>query len=548
MNMRWMKLSAVLTVLVTSGAAAQIFTEALLDTIQHTAFRYFWQEANPSNGLIKDRSQSGAPSSIAAVGFGMSAICIGVDHGWVTREAARDRVLTTLRTFWEGPQGPAPTGVMGYKGFFYHFLDMTTGTRTWTSELSTIDTGLLLAGILDARQYFSGGDTTETRIRALADSIYRRMDWEWFRNFHPGLLMQWTPETGFSQAQWIGYNEASIMYILALGSPSHPIDYSGWAAWTSGYRWQTHYLQTYVVFPPLFGHQYSHCWIDFRNIADEYMRGRGITYFENSRRATLAQRTYAIANPGGHAGYSDSLWGITASDTPTGYSARGAPPPENDDGTITPTAPISSIPFAPEAVIPVIHKMWNSYRPQLWTQYGFRDAFNLNVNWWDTDIIGIDQGPIIIMIENYLNQRVWNRFMQNADVQRGLQQAVFQPVTDVREEGGPEYFELRQNYPNPFNGETRIGYGVSPAPARPSGSNVAGWRTTGSGGGLGSGGWVTLKVYDVLGRVAATLIDAQMPPGSRSVSWDATGFPSGIYYYRLTAGPFTQTRPMLLLK
>ena len=525
--MRWMKLSAVLTALVTSGAAAQIFTEALLDTIQHTAFRYFWQEANPSNGLIKDRSQSGAPSSIAAVGFGMSAICIGVDHGWVTREAARDRVLTTLRTFWEGPQGPAPTGVMGYKGFFYHFLDMTTGTRTWTSELSTIDTGLLLAGILDARQYFSGGDTTETRIRALADSIYRRMDWEWFRNFHPGLLMQWTPETGFSQAQWIGYNEASIMYILALGSPSHPIDYSGWAAWTSGYLWQTHYLQTYVVFPPLFGHQYSHCWIDFRNIADEYMRGRGITYFENSRRATLAQRTYAIANPGGHAGYSDSLWGITASDTPTGYSARGAPPPENDDGTITPTAPISSIPFAPEAAIPVIHKMWNSYRPQLWTQYGFRDAFNLNVNWWDTDIIGIDQGPIIIMIENYLNQRVWNRFMQNADVQRGLQQAVFQPVTDVQEEGGPESFELRQNYPNPFNGSTKIGYRIQD---------------------MGDGGRVTLKVYDVLGRVAATLIDAQMPPGSRSVSWDATGFPSGIYYYRLTAGPFTQTRPMLLLK
>ncbi len=523
-------LIAVMTIAAACGqGAAQISTEAVLDSIQRTAFRYFWLEANPANGLIRDRSQSGSPCSIASTGFGLSAICIGVDHGWVTREAARDRVLTTLRTFWMKPQGPSASGTIGYKGFFYHFLDMTNATRTWTSELSTIDTALLLAGIIDARQYFSGSDSVETAIRALADSVYRRMDWDFFRNFHPGLLMQWTPEQGFSAAQWVGYNEASIMYLLALGSPTHPVDYSAWATWTGGYRWETHYLQTFVPFPPLFGHQYSHCWIDYRNIADEYMRGRGITYFENSRRATLAQRAYAVANPGGHAGYSDSLWGITASDTPTGYRARGAPPPENDDGTITPTAPVSSLPFAPEAVLPVIRTMWDRYPSQLWTPYGFRDAFNLNVNWWDSDIIGIDQGPMIIMIENHLHQRVWNRFMQNADVQRGLQQAGFLPVTAVSAQTVPAAYDLFQNYPNPFNGVTRIVYRV---------------------GEPGKGGTraVTLRVHDLLGRTVATLVEGQADPGEHTAVWDAAGFPSGVYFCTLSGQETARTRPMILLR
>src|SRR5712692_905166 len=330
---------------------AQITTDQLLDTLQHTAYNFFWYEANPSNGLIKDRSATGAPCSIASVGFGMTAICIGVDHGWVTREAARDRVLTTLRTFWFGPQGPGQSGYIGYKGFFYHFLDTNTAVRTWDSELSTIDSGLLFAGIVYVRQYFGGTDSTESEIRSLADSIYYRADWEWFRNFNPGLLMGWKPGTGFGgYGQWIGYNEAMIMYILAYGSSTHPIsDQYGWQAWTSGYQWQSQYGYTYVIFPPLFGHQYSHCWVDFRNIADGYMRSRGIDYFENSRRATLAQRAYCAANPGGWVGYSDTLWGITASDDTGGtYSARGAPPPQSDDGTLVPTAPISSLPFAPD--------------------------------------------------------------------------------------------------------------------------------------------------------------------------------------------------------
>jgi hypothetical protein len=530
--MRRRSITLLCALVLAASANAQLSTPALLDTIQHTAFKFFWYEANQNTGLIKDRSTPSSASSIASVGFGLSAICIGVDHGWVTREAARDRVLRTFQTLWQKPQGSG-NGYSGIYGLFYHFLDMTTGTRAWDSELSTIDTGLLLAGIIDAKQYFDGTDPTETRIRNLADSIYQRMNWDLMRNYHPGILMGWMPGTGFlNYGQWIGYNEASIMYILALGSPTYPVDNSAWDLWTAGYLWQTHYGQTYVNFPPLFGHQYSQCWIDYRQIADAYMREKGITYFENSRRATLAQRAYCIANPAGHKGYSDSLWGITASDVPNGYAARGAPPAENDDGTITPTAPISSIAFAPEVVIPVIHNMWNNYRPQLWTQYGFRDAFNLDKNWWDSDIIGIDQGPIIIMIENYLNQRVWNRFMKNPDVQRGLEMAGFTSLTGVKEQPtAPAEFRLEQNWPNPFNPFTVIKY------------TVGGVR----GQGLGARD-ISLIVYDVLGREVATLVNDLKAPGSYEVRFDGSKLASGVYVYRMTAGSFVQSKTMVLLK
>jgi hypothetical protein len=524
--MKRITILAMLLAVLAGSARAQLSTEALLDTIQHTAFNFFWNEANPANGLIKDRSAPGAPCSIASVGFGLSAICIGVDHGWVSRQAARDRVLTTLLTFWRGAQGPG-NAYMGNYGLFYHFLDMTTARRAWDSELSTIDTGLLLAGIIDAKQYFGGSDSMETSIRNVADSIYYRMNWDLMRNYSPGILMGWMPGTGFlGYGQWIGYNEASIMYILAIGSPTYPVDASGWQKWTSGYKWETHYGYTYVIFPPLFGHQYSHCWIDYRNINDQYMRDQGITYFENSRRATLAQQAYAVANPSGYTGYSDSLWGLTASDTPTGYNARGAPPPENDDGTITPTAPISSLPFAPEAVIPVMRNMWNNYRTQLWTPYGFRDAFNLGKNWWDADIIGIDQGPIIIMIENYRTQAVWKRFMKNPDVQRGLQVAGFLPVTGVREEETPGAYGLQQNYPNPFNPTTTIPFSL------PAGTRHA----------------VTLRLYDVLGHLVATLVNDERPGGSYRVPFDASGLASGTYYYRLQSGKSAITRMLTLLR
>lgn len=515
--------------LVMSAPPAQaLTTPALLDTLQHTGFNYFWNEANPSNGLIKDRSTLGSPCSIAAVGFGLSAICIGVDHGWVTRTAARNRVLTTLQTFWNQPQGLGVSGTIGYKGLYYHFLDMNSATRTWTSELSTIDTALLFAGIIDAKQYFNQNEPTENSIRALADSITWRADWEFMRNSNPGILMGWKPESGFAgYGQWIGYNEAMIMYILALGSPTHPVPASCWNTWTSGYNWSTQYGYTYVIFPPLFGHQYSHCWIDYRNIHDAYMELKGITYFENSQRATLAQRAYCIANPLNRTGYSATLWGITASDDPFGYSAHGAPPSQNDNGTITPTAVASSIPFQPDEVIPTLHNLYNTYGASLFGTYGFKDAFNLTVNpdWYGTDFLGIDQGPIVIMIENYRTEAVWNRFMQNADIRRGLTRAGFTQVVGIGDDVTEKPpFTLLQNAPNPFTRSSVITYRLDAALP------------------------VTLRLIDVAGREVLRLVDEVQGPGAFTARIPGESLPSGIYIYQLEAGGQSVSRRATLLR
>ena len=508
------------------GQSTTINDTTFLDQVQRASFDFFWNEANPDNGLIKDNSRTDSPCSIASVGFGLTAICVGIDHQWITREAGRQRVLTTLNTFWTKPQGRDAQGFIGYKGLFYHFLDMNTALRTWNCELSSIDTALLLAGILYARQYFSENQTDENQIRALADSIYYRVDWQWMRNFQPNITLGWFPETGFINAWWRGYNEAMIMNILALGSPTHPAPTSIWSAWTSGYSWQTHYSYSYVNFPPLFGHQYSHCWIDFRTIQDAYMKNKGITYFENSRRATLAQRAYCIANPGKFKGYGENVWGITASDGYNGYRARGAPPAENDDGTISPTAPGGSIPFAPEVCISALKYMYDTYRLSLWTKYGFCDAFNLTVNWWSPIVIGIDQGPFVLMIENYFNGKVWDTFMQNPDIQRGLERAGFVTISGVQQDQiqPPTGYVLYQNYPNPFNSSTVIRYFV-PESVR-----------------------VKITILDVLGQEVAKLVDETKFQGEHSIAFDGSNLASGIYFCQIQADNYAAIKKMLLVK
>jgi hypothetical protein len=404
--------------------------DEFLDYVQQAAFHYFWYEANPANGLVRDRSQPYSAGSIAATGFGLTAITIGIDRGWITRAAGRDRTLTTLRTFWQQPQGPEPTDRIGYRGWFYHFLEMDSATRAGSSELSSIDTALFLAGMLDARQYFYQSHAEEEEIRSLAEAIFERVDWLWMTAEEDSLSMGWMPETGFLGARWIGYNEAMILYLLGMGASEDSLPPDQWDSWTSGYEWATHFGYSYVQFPPLFGHQYSHMWVDFRHIADPYMLEKGLTYFENSRRATLAQRAYCMENPGGFTGYGSRVWGLTACDGPGtdgffSYIARGAPPPENDDGTIAPTAVGGSMPFAPEHCLPTLRHLYDTYRSNLWTGYGFRDAFNLQANWWGPDILGIDQGPILIMLENFRSQSVWRRFMQDPVIRRGLQAAGF---------------------------------------------------------------------------------------------------------------------------
>jgi hypothetical protein len=498
-------------VVVAPVRAQPLTTEAMLDTLQHTAFNFFWLESNTLNGLIRDRSTTGSPCSIASLGFGFSAICIGIDRGWVSREDGRTRIKSALETLWNGPQSNAAAGTIGYKGLYYHFLDMFTARRTWDSELSTIDTALLFAGMIDAKQYFDGADPEDVAVRALCDSIYYRADWNFMRFNSAGIRMGWKPGTEFNGfGTWIGYNEAMILYILALGSPTFPVATGTWTTWTSGYLWGTLYGYEFVRFPPLFGHQYSHCWVDFRNIWDSYMQFRGITYFENSRRATLAQQAYCAANPGGHSGYSASLWGLTASDDPFGYSAHGAPPPVNDNGTITPTAAISSVPFTPAQSIDFMHHLWNNYRAQLWSPYGFRDAMNLNLNWFATDVIGIDQGPIVVMIENHRTGAVWQRFMQNADVQRGLQRAGFVPAPAT--DSGP--------------GTGDAGCALAPATNPVRGATEVSFR-------LPHAGRVTLQVFDAGGRLVQELAKGVRGGGDHRVPFDAAAVPSGVYFYRL---------------
>jgi len=403
--------------------------DQFLEYVQQTAFDYFWYAANPTNGLVPDRSSS-SPCSIAAVGFGLTAIGIGIDHGWISRTQGVTRVLATLNTFLNGPQGPQSAGIIGYNGWFYHFLDMNTALRSPNSELSSIDTALLLGGILYAKQYFDGTNANETAIRLMADTIFNRVDWNWMARGTNMVSMGWFPTTGFIAPNWIGYNEGMIIYVLGLGAATNPLPASAWGQWTSGYTWATLYGYSFVPFPPLFAHQYSHCWIDFRHITDAYMNSHDTTYFENSRRATLAQRNYCIANPGGQVGYSSTIWGLTACDDPISYKAHGAPPAENDNGTIAPTAPGGSMPFAPEVAIPALRAMYN-FRTHIWTAYGFKDAFNLGAQWYANDELGIDEGPIVIMIENYRTQQPWRLFMRNEEAQRGLQRAGFVPLPFV---------------------------------------------------------------------------------------------------------------------
>lgn len=405
--------------------------DAFLEYVQQTAFDYFWYEVNPVRGLVRDRNDPVANASTAATGFGLSGIAIGVDRGWITRPQGAARVLATLRTFGESPQGPNLTGTIGYRGWFYHFLDMETGLRSGTTELSSIDTALLLAGILDCKQFFNGSDTNEVAIRSLADLIVNRVDWQWMANGGNSLSHGWRPESGFISSRWIGYNEAMILYLLGLGAATNPLPAVHWETWTSGYTWRTNDSLAFVPFPPLFGHQYSHCWVDFRHNADAYMRAKASTYFENSRRATLAQREYCVRNPGRFAGYSTNVWGLTACDGPgfapfLDYTARGTPPPVNDDGTIAPTAAGGSLPFTPEYSVPALRFMYDRFLTNIWTGYGFRDAFNLEADWWGPHVLGIDQGPILLMAENFRSGRVWKRFMQNPEIQRGLLAAGFE--------------------------------------------------------------------------------------------------------------------------
>ncbi len=418
----------------------------MLELLQAETFKYFLKEINLETGLIADKTQPGAASSIAAVGLGLTSYIAAIERGLMSRADAVKRTLAVLQFLYAAKQGPE-TDASGYKGFFYHFLDMKTGKRACACELSTIDTAILMAGVLTIQQYFTGNTTEENSIRDLADKLYLRVDWQWALNGGKTISHGWKPESGFLPYRWEDrYSEAIILYVLALGSPTHPIDASGYKEWTSTFEWMKIYDIECIYAGPLFIHQMSHIWIDFNGINDDLNRKVGIDYFENSRRATCIQQKYAIENPKGYAHYNKHGWGFTASDGPGpctvmvngierefyDYIARGVPF-GCDDGTISPWAVVASLPFEPEMILKTIRHAIEKLDLKKYSDYGFDSSFNptfphkgVNPNGWISPWqFGLNQGPIVIMIENYQSGLIWETFKKCPYIIKGLKSAGF---------------------------------------------------------------------------------------------------------------------------
>lgn len=419
--------------------------EERLDHLQQETFNYFWNETNPDNGLIPDNTlKAGDPASIAGVGLALTTYIVGVERGFIDRARALERTLATLRFFWNSPQSDRPDAT-GYRGFYYHFLDMKTGRRAWNCELSTIDTAILLAGALSAAEYFNRDTPLEQDVRHLAERLYARADWPWARNENAKVCHGWTPERGFLPDFWEGYNEGLILYVLGLGAPAFPLSEDSYEAWTSTYRWTKLYGHEFLYGGPLFMHQLSHLWIDFRGIQDAYMRDKCIDYFENSRRAAYVQQAYAIRNPKRFVDYGEFAWGITASNGPgpvtrrsngvtrrfLGYRARGVPYGP-DDGTLAPWAVVASLPFAPEIVLPTSLHALERF-PKMDSEYGlacsvnptFRGSGHQKDGWISDAHFALDQGPVIVMIENYRSGLIWRLMRRSAPIVRGLRRAGF---------------------------------------------------------------------------------------------------------------------------
>ncbi len=416
-----------------------------LRRLQRHSFDYFVYEVNRGNGLVLDKTAPDWPASIAAMGMALTAYTVGAERLFISRAEAAERTLTTLRFLAASEQSDSPQAT-GYKGFFYHFLDMQTGRREWNSELSSIDTALLIAGALAAAQYFDGTAADEAEIRALAKMLYERIDWAWMLEGKQTICHGWTPEQGFLPYRWEGYDEALILYLLALGSPTHPIAPASYDAWCRTYEWKEIYGFHLLYAGPFFIHQMSHIWCDFRGVRDAFMREHDCDYFENSRRATYVQQQYAIRNPLGFKHMNDWCWGVSASDGPGSvtkrvdgvervffdYLARGAPFGP-DDGTVAPWAVVASLPFAPEIVAPTISHL-RSLHVEVPNPYGFKASFNPafnegiddRVGWVSPYHFGINEGPTVLMIENERSGLIWSLMRRCGPLAKGFRIAGFE--------------------------------------------------------------------------------------------------------------------------
>ncbi len=421
-------------------AFAALSDDVLLDQLQYAAFSYIENFNNVQNGLVADTSRKYSPCSIAVVGFALSCYPIAVEHGWITRAAAAGQALKTISFFTHSAQGDQPDAT-GHKGFYYHFLDMQTGRRSWQCELSLIDTALLIAGMLTAACYFDG-DGEESQLRSLADALYRRVDWRWTQNAAGTMSQGWKPECGFLHYGWEGYNEAAILYVLALGSPTFPLSSEGFAAWTLTYQWENILGHDVLYSGPLFTHLFAHAWIDFRDIRDSFMVEKRCDYFENTRSAIAIHREHAARNPDGFESYGRNCWGVTAGDGPGnqdlrrdgrdrrffGYMSRGVPYGP-DDGTIAPWAMLATLPFGARAALAGTRHLLEKY-PQVCNQGRFASGFNPTLDaddggWVSEGWYGLDQGLLVMMIENGRTGLIWNLLRGCPYVRVGLQRAGF---------------------------------------------------------------------------------------------------------------------------
>ena len=390
---------------------------ALLDELERAAFDYFWNEANPHTGLVRDRAKANGGDtrkvgSIAATGFGLTALCIGYQRNYRSREEIKNRVRNSLRFLSQ--QAPH------VHGFFYHFVNIETGERSYSSEISPIDTAIFLCGVLTCRAYFN-----DPEIHRHAKVLYNRINWNWALNKGDTFAMAWTPESGFSAHRWDSYCESMMLYLLALGSPTHPIPSE---CWNSIRRpWMTYANYHFISSPaPLFVHQFSHAWFDFRGKQDDYT-----DYFENSVLASQAHQQFCEELNHRFPCYSRKMWGITASDSHKGYVAWGGPPMQGPiDGTIVPAASAGSLPFVFKDAIEVLKNLRSYYGNRIWKRYGFVDAFNPLTGWVSSDVLGIDVGISMLMAENARSQFVWNTFMRNHEVKVAMDRANFRSLAE----------------------------------------------------------------------------------------------------------------------
>jgi len=498
-----------------------------LTMLQEATFRFFWDYAHPVSGLIRDRKGSGNVVTTSGTGFGVMAIIVGIERGFITRQQGTERILK-IANFLEQKADR-------FHGMWSHWLNGETGKviafSTYDNGGDLVESAFMLQGLLTARKYFDQNNAGEDSIRSISTRLWEQAEFDWYRRYTNGasLYWHWSPIYAWQMNMPVyGWNEAMIVYILGIASPTHGVPAS---LYTSGWASQSYYKngKTFYGYKlsvgwdyggPLFFAHYSFLGFDPRNKKDAFAN-----YFVNNKNHSLIQREYAKANPKGMPGYNILTWGLTASDDPFGYGAHEV---SNDNGTISPTAALSSMPYTPTESIMTLKNFYGTYGDRIWGIYGFKDAFNVKENWYATSYLAIDQGPIIGMVENYRSQVLWNNFMKNAEIDSALKKIGFVPdPTDVAEDVATlKEFSLQQNYPNPFNPETIISYQLTEK------------------------SFVLLKVFDVLGNEVVELVNGIEAAGNHKINFRSSEYhlSSGVYFYQLKTNSFTATKKMLILK